>query len=409
MTNLQRRLRSLRSAERELTPDPAWVAKTRESLSLAVKQSIGHMPQAQARKQTWKALWQLVPSQFIQWVRRPIFAGMAAIIGLAGGSLMSVSAAERSLPGDFFYGLKLATEQARLAFTSGKDEKLRLKTEFTGRRVDELKQVADAKQNQHVVEVAEILKRDLDTMKHQLAEVSKEEAPAKAADVAKLVDKKTSEVVSALQRAKPQLPPEAIEKVTEVQSVAADTGVKAIAVLAEKHEEDKQIVSANEVAQALESHAKLVAEVTPAQPVSVSVMVDAATNASSTPDVTSSTNPLLGPPTTSTVTLIMTTTVASSTTSTVPTVSSTTTLSLPAAVDQLKSATVQAFELQKNKDKQDTVAANATSTPTGMDGGMATSSVPLQEVSASSTSGTNIGTTSTQNGTASSSANAPPK
>jgi predicted transcriptional regulator len=206
--DLQRRLRSLRSAERELSPESTWVAQTRASLALAVKESLPDISPKVARHQTWKALWQLIPSQFVQWVRRPVFASLAAMIGLAGGSLMSVSAAERSNPGDFFYGLKLATEQARLALTSAKDEKLKLKTEFTGRRMDELKQAVETKQTNHVVEVAEIMKRDLDTMKHQLAEVSKEETPAKAADVAKLVDKKTSEVVSALQQAKPQLSPE---------------------------------------------------------------------------------------------------------------------------------------------------------------------------------------------------------
>ena len=211
--DLQRRLRSLRSAERELTPDPAWVAQTREALVLKISTSGPIRESKTARRQTWKALWQLIPSQFIQWVRRPVFASLAAIVGLAGGSLMSVSAAERSMPGDFFYGLKLATEQARLALTSAKDEKLKLKTEFTGRRVEELKQVADAKQDNHVVEVAEILKRDLDTMKNQLIEVSNEESVSKTADVARLVDKKSGEVISALQQAKPQLPPEAIEKV----------------------------------------------------------------------------------------------------------------------------------------------------------------------------------------------------
>lgn len=400
--DLQRRLRSLRSAERELSPDPAWVTKTRESLVLVVKQSIADVPQKQSRGQTWKALWQLVPSQFIQWVRRPVFAGLAAVLGLAGGSLMSVSAAERSLPGDFFYGLKLATEQARLALTSGKDEKLRLKTEFTGRRVDELKQVVDAKQNQHVVEVAEILKRDLDTMKHQLTEVSKEETPAKAADVAKLVDKKTSEVVSALQQTKTQLSPETVEKVTEVQSVAADTGVKAIAVLAEKHEEDKQIVSADEVAQALESHAKLIAEVTPAQPVSVSVVVDMAST-SSTVDAATSTLSTLPP--TSTLTLIATS-AATSTTSTIPLISSTTTLSLPAAVDQLKSATVQAFELQKNKDKQDTAAANASSTPSGTDIQVSTST---KEGTTTSTPSEIPQATSSTTSTTAGNSTAPPK
>lgn len=374
--DLQRRLRSLRSAERELTPDPAWVAQTREALVLKISTSGPIRESKTARRQTWKALWQLIPSQFIQWVRRPVFASLAAIVGLAGGSLMSVSAAERSMPGDFFYGLKLATEQARLALTSAKDEKLKLKTEFTGRRVEELKQVADAKQDNHVVEVAEILKRDLDTMKNQLIEVSNEESVSKTADVARLVDKKSGEVISALQQAKPQLPPEAIEKVTEVQSVAADTSVKAIAVLAEKHEQDNEVVPASDVTNALESHAKIVSEVTSAQPLTVSLIVGTA----SSTDVSTSTTIT----TSSSVMLLATTPVDGSTTTTSSTLPNQV-ITLPDALSQLKTATTQAFDLQKTKDKQDTAAANASSSTMGAENTGTTSSTPQ---AATSTSGT---------------------
>ena len=374
--DLQRRLRSLRSAERELTPDPAWVAQTREALVLKISTSGPIRESKMARRQTWKALWQLIPSQFIQWVRRPVFASLAAIVGLAGGSLMSVSAAERSMPGDFFYGLKLATEQARLALTSAKDEKLKLKTEFTGRRVEELKQVADAKQDNHVVEVAEILKRDLDTMKNQLIEVSNEESVSKTADVARLVDKKSGEVISALQQAKPQLPPEAIEKVTEVQSVAADTSVKAIAVLAEKHEQDNEVVPASDVTSALESHAKLVSEVTSAQPLTVSLIVETA----SSTDVSTSTTIT----TSSSVRLLAATPTDGSTTTTTSTVPNQV-ITLPDALSQLKTATTQAFDLQKTKDKQDTAAANASSSTMGTENTETTSSTPQATTSTSDT------------------------
>ncbi|MCC7356882.1 hypothetical protein IT408_00010 [Candidatus Uhrbacteria bacterium] len=362
--DLLRRLRSLRSAERELSPDPDWVAKTREFLVLKIKQTEPIHESKTVHLQTWKALWQLIPSQFIQWARLPIFASVVAIIGLAGGSLLSVSAAERSIPGDFFYGLKLATEQARLALTSAKDEKLKLKTEFTGRRVEELKQVVDAKQNNHVVEVAEIIKRDLDTMKNQLIEVSKEESATKTADAARLVDKKSGEFMSALQQTKQQLPPETIEKVTEVQSVAADTSVKAIAVLAEKHQQDNVVVSASDITDALESHAKIVSEVTSAQPVTVSLVVEKV--ASTTTELINPTVQTVDASSSSQITLIAPMPVVDTSVPTTSVMNPTQipVVSLPDAVNQLRTATTQAFDLQKSKDKQDTAAANESATQT---------------------------------------------
>ncbi len=200
-------------------------------------------------------------------------------------------------------------------------------------------------------------------MKNQLVEVSNEESATKVADVARLVDKKSGEVMSALQQAKPQLSPETIEKVTEVQSIAADTSVKAIAVLAEKHQQDNEAVPASDVTDALESHAKIVSEVTSAQPLTVSLVVE---NASST-DVSTSTTPVA---TSSSVILLATTPTTTVTDTPIPAIS------LPDAVNQLKTATTQAFDLQKTKDKQDTAAANASSSTTGIEDPGATSSTP---------------------------------
>jgi|GEM_PF-1316435 len=396
--DFQQRLRSLRSIERELAPDPAWVAKTRSLLVSTIEQAQPVQKGRMEAQKTLKAMWRLGPSQFVQWMRRPVFATLAVFIGLAGGSLMSVSAAEQSLPGDFFYGLKLATEQARLAWVSAKDEKLKLKTEFTGRRIDELKQVAtDANvnndRNERVVEVAEILKRDLNTMKRQLTEVSNESSAGKAADVAKLVDKKTSEVVNALQETKSQLSKESKEKVTEVQSIAADTGIKAVAVLAEKHQESNDIVSATDVAQALENHAKMIAGVTSSTviQVSLSVAMSATGTASSLERNTTGTS--LGM-VSSTVLLILPTSTVAGSTSTIPSVSTSTAISWPDAVDQLKSATTQAFAVQKSKDSlEGTLTASTTSsTTTGVQGTGATTTSGLSNTT-STTSTTNTSST----------------
>jgi hypothetical protein len=191
-----------------------------------------------------------------------------------------------------------------------------------------------------------------------------------------VVDKKSGEVISALQQAKPQLPPEAIEKVTEVQSVAADTSVKAIAVLAEKHEQDNEVVPASDVTNALESHAKIVSEVTSAQPLTVSLIVGTA----SSTDVSTSTTIT----TSSSVMLLATTPVDGSTTTTSSTLPNQV-ITLPDALSQLKTATTQAFDLQKTKDKQDTAAANASSSTMGAENTGTTSSTPQ---AATSTSGT---------------------
>lgn len=262
--DLQKKIQALRLAKRSLEPDEAWVVKTRETLLMQVRNSIAVEP-ARAAK-TIKSVWDyFMPERLFQVMRGPAMAIFAVLLVVLGGSVASVSAAEKSLPGDFLYSLKLATEQARLAFTSGKEDKLKLKVEFTGRRGEELKKVAavdSPNKPAKVVQAAEILKRDLNTLKKQLDDVKSKSQPQKVVEVAKLVDQKSNELVQSLQESKSSLTEETIKKVTEAQAAAADTSMKAIEVLVEKLNESENVIPKNEVVQAMQDHSKIVAGVT---------------------------------------------------------------------------------------------------------------------------------------------------
>lgn len=337
---LQKRLRELRTAEMQTKPDQAWVKAARETLVMQVRNTLPASHRTPLSLGVREAFRYFMPQGFVSWISRPAMAVASLVVILAGGSVMSVSAAEQSMPGDFLYGLKLATEQARLALTSTKGDKLKLKTEFTARRIVELKQVvAEDRQTEKVVQVTEILKRDMNTLKEQLDEVAKESPAEQAAEAAKLVDQKSNEVISALQESKGELPPETKEKMTEAQSVAADAGVKALEVLVEKHQESSEAVPAQEVAQAIQDHAKLVADVT-----SVAGPLDLASTMVPTSVMLTASTTLSDLRATSTA--------------------STTSESLPAMVGQVKDATAQAFAIQKAQDQLEISGAmSATGTP----------------------------------------------
>ena len=310
---LERRIRNLRSAERSIRPDAAWVGRTRETLLMQVKNTLptGQMSFAQRVKEFFQLV---VVGKLAQAMRKPVMAAISTVVLATGGSILSVSAAEQALPGDFFYGLKLVTEQARLALTATGEDKLILKTEFTERRVTEFQQIAGDPENQERVgEVMDTLKRDMSTLKQQLTDVA-HDTPEKAVSSAKFVDKKTNKVITDLQAAKSQLSPESKEKVTEVQSAAADAGVKAIEVLAEKHQESSDNVSVLDIAQAIQDHTKTVADVT-----ITPLVFDAASSSATTTQITSST--------------------------------------LSAIVSQVKDQTTQSFALQKAQDQLDVVAS----------------------------------------------------
>ncbi|MBI4138647.1 hypothetical protein HY479_00660 [Candidatus Uhrbacteria bacterium] len=283
--SLQKRLRALRLLESRLRPDDAWVAHTREILVMQAKNSLSQerVPMARAMAASVRAFFsgRLFPA-----VRGPVLAVLSVFVVALGGSVASVSAAEQSLPGDFLYSLKLATEQARLALTSGKEEKLKLKVEFTGRRAEELKKVAktsDGSKSERISQGTEVLKRDLNTLKQQLDDVKNGSEPKAAAEAAKLVDQKTNELVQVLQETKSDQSDDTKKKLVEAQAAAADAGVKAIEILVQKHSESEDVVPKEELVQLIQGHSKAVADATSGSLVATSSSITSATGTDPVP------------------------------------------------------------------------------------------------------------------------------
>lgn len=350
--DLQQRISALRSIERRVQPDEAWIRATRDTLLMQVRNSL---PTEAVRPAVQVRDWfrHFVPKQVTYFFRGPLVATLSIMTIALGGSVASVSAAEQSLPGDFLYSLKLATEQARLALTPSKDEKLKLKVEFTTRRGEELKSVAQddsPTRPERVVQAAEILKRDLDTVKQQLDDVNAESEPGKVVEAAKLVDQTSNAIVQSLQMSKLDLPAETKEKVTEAQAAAADAGVKAIEVLVTKNQESSDNVSENDVVQALQTHTQTVADATVEGSLTVS-----------------STSPVL--------------TITSVVTSTLP---------FSEAIEQIKTATQQAFAAQKTAE---TLAGTGSSTAATLSNGSASSSGATSASTSSTTLGTSTSVT----------------
>ncbi len=329
---LQQRFKALRLNERHIQPDEAWVRATRQTLCMQVRNSL---PTESARPVTHlrQMIRHFIPLRVEQFFHTPLIATLSILTIAFGGSIASVSAAEQSLPGDFLYSLKLATEQARLALTSETDEKLKLKLEFTSRRGAELKSVASSdgpEKPERIIQAAEILKRDLDTVKQQLDDVKTDQQPDRVVAAAKLVDQKSAEIVQTLQESKADLAAGAKEKVTEAQAAAADTSVKAIEVLVEQNQQSTSSIATNEVVQVMNDHTKTVADVTPAA-------VFLASSTSVLPIDVTSTSPL------------------------------------STAVEQIKIATQNAFAVQKTADQF--LAAGSSSSASGGEPSAASSSV----------------------------------
>lgn len=232
--DLLRKLKSVRTTEREIVPDASFVLRTRENLLLQVRNTLPTRPVAMPARAKL-AMNYLVPDRLMNLMRAPALAMLSVMVAIFGSSIVGVSASSRSVPGDFLYPIKIATEQTRLAFTSGKVDRLKLKSEFVDRRVDEIKVLAttvNLEQPVRMKQAAEDLKRDLNTVKLQLSEVKSEETP-ETADAIKLVDKQSGQIVEDLKLVRNDAPEEVKNSLSEAESAAVHTGVAAFEMLLE--------------------------------------------------------------------------------------------------------------------------------------------------------------------------------
>lgn len=238
----QRKLQSIQTIERRIKPDPAWVSRTRKTLLMQVANTVSAEP-APVTIRVREFYQRFIPVHWVEVLRGPVLAVLSVLVIIAGGSIVSVSAAEQALPGDFFYPIKLVQEQAQLILAKSKTEKLKLKTGFVERRVKEIQAIAasdEPKKNERIKAAAESLRQDLDTVKKQLIDVSNvkesDEPVAHVVEAVKFVDQKSEEVAANLKGVRSSISEDAQNKVTEVETAAVATGVKAVQVLIDSHD-----------------------------------------------------------------------------------------------------------------------------------------------------------------------------
>ncbi len=246
--------RALKTMKEQIEPDQDWIKSDRAALLSHVGKTAPSLPVG-LRGVAKSMLGTIFPREVIQLLRGPVFVSLLTVVFITGGSLASVSASERSLPGDFLYPVKIAAEQTRLVLTTNKSDRLKLKTEFVERRVQEIITVAasdDQSKQERVKVAAESLKRDLDTVNHQLEEVTGGSAKD-SVEAAKLLDKRSTEIAKELKGVKDSLPADAKQSVSDAEAAAVNTSVKAVGVLiqSKKNPESENGVTNDELLQSI--------------------------------------------------------------------------------------------------------------------------------------------------------------
>lgn len=249
-------------------PAASWRAATRDELVQNAVRDLRAAPAFPAHVVVASWIRATFPRNLNALVFKPVLVGVAALGVLLGGWVTTVSASYNSLPGDAFYGVKLAAERAQVSLVAREGDRAKLRVEFLGRRVDEVAKIADSPGDtdaraeqvsavvRRITEQAASVQKNLETLKTSKSD--------ETVEVARLVDRKAGEFQHSLTSSVPNVPAAAQAEVKAASSLVADTSVKAVAVLMDSHAQGNVAVSTDSIKEKIEEHIATASAETPA-------------------------------------------------------------------------------------------------------------------------------------------------
>lgn len=207
--DLVKKLKNLRKVQ----PSQEWFDLTRDNL----------INQINWEKRTYSQH----SSGFLNWMRsfQPVALIVCLLMIFVGGPWLTIMASEVSLPGEFLYSIKRASEGIQTKVAS-KEKQSELHLEFAYRRLEEFTKIARESSSEKEVKTKQVI----DDLKNNLADVS-----ANLKDISKenalTVVKKTIKIKEDIDRAKEEVSLEAQESLVEAEKVIEEINSEILAVL----------------------------------------------------------------------------------------------------------------------------------------------------------------------------------
>lgn len=187
-----------------------------------------------------KELFGFWPVKSANRALKPVYSLILAFMAISAGGSLTALAAMESMPGSALYPVKIGIEKLRLV-ASTQNSLPRAQSEFTARRLEELKAVVESqesaeKKTQNMERVVGHIQNQLITEKERLpkqeAKVSVKEAGERADQVKKVITQAKQSLPSGV---KPGLG----EKLTEVAAMAEKTSIQALGVMIQEVQTDE--------------------------------------------------------------------------------------------------------------------------------------------------------------------------
>lgn len=204
MKNLNTQLNNLKN----IKPSGEWKSKNRELLLTQIYNSAEAKPVDFSFG--FSTYLQQFSGDFLNIMAQPIAVVGLILVSLFGGGLFGVTASKGTKPGDSLYVAKMISEKTQLALTFDEKEKVQLRIDFAGNRVEEIEKVLaenekdEAKTKKTVDDLVSNVKKEVVAARTGLQKINKnvkidtkiEEKVAKTVDKAdanKAVENKAEE------------------------------------------------------------------------------------------------------------------------------------------------------------------------------------------------------------------------
>ncbi len=201
-----------------------------------VAEYCGFPEDASETKHTWRDWLEFYIWDFTHVMMKPLGAVAFSVFLFVGGWIGIANASLGTLPGDQLYPVKLGMERVQMALATTDAQKAQLRTEFTGRRLDEMIALAASGKQSDTSQIASAMdrvKQDVTDMKTDL----KTESTSQATELAKAVGRKADVYANAVTSSASTLPADVQKQAKEVSSIITETKDQAVDVMITAHEQ----------------------------------------------------------------------------------------------------------------------------------------------------------------------------
>ena len=115
---------------KDIKPNPDWLKSQRSNLLLEISES---------GKQT-RSVWKMPVFVLPNFALKPVIVSLVLLCLIFGGGLLTIRAANNSLPGDLLYPVKITLEDVQFKLSS-REAKSGLQAKFVKSRIEELNQI----------------------------------------------------------------------------------------------------------------------------------------------------------------------------------------------------------------------------------------------------------------------------